>query len=234
MGLRRSHSFRHGQEEARSWLAHWGWWWATVELSGLVARLGNSGQVEDGRDLRLLGHGVQGPLATPSPVVNHSEPPTVRRPQMHQEAARRENSIQRHGTIARAPDPSVARRGACWCFPAARMRVAGWWCLASDIRGEARCSQIMLTIVDLSIVVFSCPGSCLRHNRLVKVVSTKQGRQPGSETHGIWQIASSMLCSECSRVGVGGIANVFTKPRKDYLDKSPRLPGRSTSPSIFQ
>ena len=88
-------------------LAHRGWWWATVELSGLVARLGNSGQVEDGRDLRLLGHGVQGPLATPYPVVNHSEPPTVKRPQMHQEAARRENSIQRHGTIARAPDPSV-------------------------------------------------------------------------------------------------------------------------------
>ena len=65
----------------------------------------------------LLGHGVQGPLATPSPVVNHSEPPTVRRPQMHQEAARRENSIQRHGTIARAPDPSVALRGGLLVFP---------------------------------------------------------------------------------------------------------------------
>ncbi len=88
-----------------------------MELSGLVARLGNSGQVEDGRDLRLLGHGVQAPLATPSPVVSHSEPPTVRRPQMHQEAARRENSIQRHGTIARAPDPSVALQRGLLVFP---------------------------------------------------------------------------------------------------------------------
>lgn len=50
-----------------SLLADWSWWWATVGLSGLIARHGNSGQVEDGRDLRLLWCGLQDPQALRRP-----------------------------------------------------------------------------------------------------------------------------------------------------------------------
>lgn len=42
-----------------SLLAGWSWWWAAAELSGLMARLGNSGQKKDGRDLRLLWRSLQ-------------------------------------------------------------------------------------------------------------------------------------------------------------------------------
>lgn len=42
-------------------------------------------------------------------------------------------------------------------------------------------------------------------------------RQPGSKTHGVWQIVSSMMHNECSQVGVGGIANVFYEASKPLI-----------------
>ena len=75
-------------------LARWGWWWATVELSGLVVRLGNSGQVEDGRDLRLAWVRRAGPSGTPAPRGQPFRALEAERPQSHQEVARRENSFR--------------------------------------------------------------------------------------------------------------------------------------------
>ena len=57
-------------------------------------------------------------------------------------------------------------------------RYGGVWRLTFRTRRDALRSCSRLPICRLSCS--AAPGSCLRHNRLVKVVSTRQSRQPGS------------------------------------------------------
>lgn len=97
---------------------------AMVELSGLVARLGNSSQVEEGRDLRLLWQRAGRPLTA-----------ATESPRMQQEVDRREfHSETRYQS--KCTDQSVAPRGACCCSSfVARKRVT---CLESGVSFEKR------------------------------------------------------------------------------------------------
>ena len=99
------------------------WWWATVELSGLVARLGNSRLVEEAGI-----HGCFGSLQRPLAPVVLGRPLTAADTEKSPGCSRRWTAgdfIQKHGTRVNAPTKALHSEGlvavlcratACYCL----------------------------------------------------------------------------------------------------------------------